>query len=150
MVWSTDIHTYEYLCWCMCTFCAGIKASMHGGVCACMCVQVYLQGCMLVYALMFVCTYVYVQVCMQMCILVCILVCMHRLVCVHMNASLQARVGVCMCLWIIRDLTSRFSTYSYTHSGQWTTFWDQFSTTTMWVCEVNLRSSGSVAAALTN
>lgn len=29
------MHTYAYLCWCMCTFCAGMKASMHGGWCVC-------------------------------------------------------------------------------------------------------------------
>lgn len=94
---------------------------------------------MLVFVHMLMCTYVYVQVCMQMCILVCMLVWMHNLLCVHVDASMQACVGVCMCLWIIRDLMSRFSPYSYRPSGQWTTFWDQFSMSTMWVREVNLR-----------
>lgn len=40
MVWSTDVHTYAYLCWYMHTFCACMKASMHGSVCAHVCASI--------------------------------------------------------------------------------------------------------------
>lgn len=112
------------------------------GACLCMCACWCVHMCMCKFA----CRCAYWCVCLCVCTGWCV------------NKYVKY-AGMCGCVYVfrkkqglnIKGLPLSFcSTYSYTQSGQWTNFWDQFSTSTMWVPEVNLRTLGSVAAALTS
>lgn len=122
MVWGTDVHTYVYLCSCMCTFCAGMKAGVHGGVCTHVCASI-LAG-------------VHACVCAHVGVYICVCASLHADVHTGVYACVYAQVGVCTCVFKyagmcgcvyvfrkkqglnIKGPPLSFSAYSYTHSGQ--------------------------------
>lgn len=119
MVWGTDAHAYVYLCWCLCTFCAGMKAGVHGGVRAHVCASMPAG--------------VHACVCAHVGVYVCVCASLHADVHPGVYACVYAQVGVCTfvceyagrcgCVYVFRKKQGLniegllpISTYSYTHT----------------------------------
>lgn len=83
MVWSTDVHSFAYLCWYMRTFCAGMKVSMHGSVCAHVCASI-VAG-------------VHACVCAHVDVHICVCASLHADVHTGVYACVNAQFAVCTC-----------------------------------------------------